>query len=138
MGVAVEPDVTVLAVEAEGEPALALAPVAAAKRLADEFGRQIVGQPLRMFADHCCVGGPDLLLQLAEDGHLRILIVVDAALGSCRQLVTAGPARRPTNTRPSLVEQHGADVGAIRQVRHFGAPWESGVWGGSRRSPARG
>src|SRR3546814_4126504 len=73
-------DVAVLAQEAQREPALLLATVAALPDLADERRRQVVAQPVAALGENLRLVGPDLLVQLAQRRFLGGLAGVDAAL----------------------------------------------------------
>ena len=80
MRVGVQPDIAVLAGEAQREPALALAAPFALQRDADQFRRQVIDQPIRMFADDFSPVGADFLRQFAQHGAARVFVRVDAAL----------------------------------------------------------
>ena len=119
----------ILAREAEREPALLLAAIAAAKGDAEQVRRQVVGEPLRMLADDLGPGGADLLLQLAKQRRRRGSSSSSIPpCGSCQPpgapSAFGRSARRATKTRPVAIEQHRADVRAVgqaRPVRHLAA-----------------
>ena len=124
VGVEVQADVGVVAGEAQGEPALALAAVLAAQGDAKQFGGEVVGEPVRVLADDVGRASADFLGQLAQDGGARVLGFVDAALG---QLPAAGGAlgvgqvgAAGDQDAAGAVEQDGADIGAVGQGARVG------------------
>src|SRR3546814_18363066 len=76
-------DVAVLAQEAQREPALLLATVAALPDLADARRRQVVAQPVAALGENLRLVGPDLLVQLAQ----RRLLGGHIGRASCRERV---------------------------------------------------
>ena len=138
MRIGVQPDVAVLAGEPQREPALRLAAIAPAERHADQFRRQVVGQPVGMLADDLGAIGADLLRQFAQHRGARVLVRIDAAL---RQLPAAGRAFgvRQVGTAGDEhaavpVEQHGADIRPVRAA----APDRSIIAGGGCTSALTG
>ena len=84
--------------------------------------RQFVGQPIRVLADDFGFAGADLFFQFAEHRHARVLAFVDPAL---RQLPATGWSFRVGHVGSAgdenqavAVEQHGSDIGPIRQITH--------------------
>ena len=78
-----------------------------------------------MFADHLGFACADLFFQFAQHGGPGILTLIDAAL---RQLPAPGRSLGVRHIgaagdehQPFAVEQHGADIGPIRQITHFAA-----------------
>ena len=109
----VDVDLALLAIEAEGEPALALAAILALPHIADEMRRQLIRQPAAALGDDAPFGRTDLLEEFAPGRGARPLACVDAAL---RHL----PGTRCIDTLgdeylAGAIDQHDADAAAIGQ-----------------------
>src|SRR5579872_131966 len=127
-------DLAVLAREAHGEPFLPLAAIASLPGAARYRARDVVGQPVRDFAQLLDRADAGLLIELALGGFPGILAGIDAAL---RHLPDMGlvdmldAARAATDEdQPLLVDQHHADAGSIGQIfiarhaaSHLSAPF---------------
>src|SRR5664279_3167146 len=115
-------DLGLLALEAECEPLLLLAPVAPAPRLANQVGRQIVGEPAGRLPEQAHVTDRGLLVKFTQRRLIRVFALIEAALRHLPPVALAsalvflvGTVTDPDEA--GRIEQRNADARAIGQGR---------------------
>src|SRR5437016_6160551 len=91
-------DLRILALEAEREPLLRLPAVLAAPRLRHQLGRQVVIEPTRRGVEERQALHGGLFIDLTENGALRLLIAIEAALRHPPPPALTFPLRRLIGT----------------------------------------
>ena len=116
----VDPDLIIRSGKAVQEPFLALAAILATPDLANQFGRQIIGDPVMGLGNrlHQIGGDPGFFPQFAQRGGAGGFPLVDAALGHLPGLLEiVEPLAR--KDQPFGVDQRDAHAGAVGQVFRF-------------------
>src|SRR6185312_8429335 len=112
-------DLALRAGEADGEPFLRLAAIAAVPGLADQVARNVVAEPFGNFAETFDRADICFFVQLAQRRRPRLFAVIDAALRhlpSVGEIHMLGPVDAAADEgKAGAVEHDEADAGAIRQ-----------------------